>query len=509
MRNKLGSDIRSDCAWWSQFVWQIGDDQVTTGRITQEFALPDQSMDWFSATYTEPKACRFTCIRHRDSTPRLNDLLLFEATAALMKRFMYKSVIMVATMSALATAGWFGRKHYQKIQESRCLEDAADSLAKKDFQNAALCLRQALQLNPRSIEAVTATAEMLEMEGAPGAVEWRIRAAQLQPGDTEARFNWAQTAIKARDARSAAEALAGVKGSARGTAQYHKLAGALAWSLDDSEDAEKHYLEALRLEPSNSVTAFNLDTVRLRSTNKATAEEARLSIEQQLLTNSPLRLTALRQLMSYEKINQSLPKALDYSKQVISDGAASYEDKLEHLDLLHQVGNPEFDSWLLQLKQEATNSPARAFVLGKRLEKMENPTNVLAWVQSLPEDLQSSPPLLQLTADCYVTLKDWNRLLEAIDGQNWADAEPSRLAMIAFARRALGQDPAARSAWHAALEEAAHRLDGLSLLARLTARWGWDAERAEVLRETSIHFPSENLAVIKNDPPNGSENGLR
>jgi len=73
------------------------------------------------------------------------------------------------------------------------------------------------------------------------------------------------------------------------------------------------------------------------------------------------------------------------------------------------------DSWLLQLKQEATNSPSPIYDLGRRLAKFESPTNVLEWVQNLPEELQSSPAVPLLTADCYVALKDWNGLLQTIE----------------------------------------------------------------------------------------------
>ena len=410
-----------------------------------------------------------------------------------MRRLIYRSIILVAALASLTAAGWFSRKGYQKNQEHRFLENAADALQLNDLGTAALCLRQALQLNPKSIEAITTMADLLEREGAPSAVEWRIRAARLQPGDTTARLDWAETAIKTGALGSAEEALAGIAESARDTASYHKLAGALAWRLSRKAEAEMHYLEAARLESTNELSAFNLETIRLSSTNRAVAEAARLCIEQQQATNSSLRLTALRQLLAYEKINRAWPKALEYSQEIVTNTAANDDDKLNHLELLRQTADPQFDSWLSELKLSVTNSPARAFALGKRLQKLESPSHVLAWVQNLPEEVQSSPPVPQVAADCYVALKDWPGLLEAIESQNWADGEASRLALIALARRSLGQDAAAQSAWDEALEEAAHRLDGLSSLARLAAAWGWEPERKEVLAQMARQFPNEQL----------------
>jgi hypothetical protein len=166
------------------------------------------------------------------------------------------------------------------------------------------------------------------------------------------------------------------------------------------------------------------------------------------------------------------------------------------LDLLRSTEIRKAVSWLAELKEQATNSPARVSALGKRLAKVEGPRNVLAWVQSLPEEVQSTQPVPLLSADCYVALKDWTGLLETIETQNWADAESSRLALVALAHRSLGQQSAAQTAWHEALDEAAHRLEGLSRLARLTGNWGWEPEKKEVLAKISVQFPNEKLAQM-------------
>jgi len=409
-----------------------------------------------------------------------------------MNQRVWNILILVATISGLGLAAWFGCKHYQKIEAARWLDDARDSFERKDLRTAALSLTQALKLNPTDTDAVAMMADLLEMESAPSAVEWRVRAAQLQPHDAEARFNWAQTAIKLGNLPSANDALAGIADNLKGNARYHKLAGALAWRLHHSAEAELHYAEAARLERTNDLTEFNLQTVRLSSTNPITAEAARLSLEQQA-TNTNVRLVALRQLIAYEEINRAWSKALQYSQEIVTNPAANYDDMLMHLELLNQAGEPDFATWLSQLEQTATNSTASAFALGKRLERLQNPTNVLDWIQTLPEDIQSAVPLSQLAADCCVALKQWRKLLETTKGKNWAEAEPSRLALVALAHRSLGEDSSSQDAWRAALEQAAYRLDGLSSLAHLAAVWGWEPERKQVLAQISSRFPNERL----------------
>src|SRR5262249_18358696 len=152
----------------------------------------------------------------------------------------------VSLLVVTAAAGWFGHKAYARAVERRCLEDAEDSLEKRDFMNATRCLRRVLELNPKNTDAPAKIARLLEAQGKPGASDWRNLAAELHPQDASFRFDWAETALKTRDNRSAATALEGVGQADRETAQYHKLSGALDWSLGHWDAAEEHYVKALQ-----------------------------------------------------------------------------------------------------------------------------------------------------------------------------------------------------------------------------------------------------------------------
>src|SRR5262249_7906399 len=153
-------------------------------------------------------------------------------------------------------------------------------VAKKDFHNASLCLQRALQLNPISANAAEAMADMLEAAGAPSTESWRMRAAKLDPKNSEKRLHSAETAIKAQEIASATAALDGLDAKSKSTAAYYKLKGAAAWSVHRAEEAEKNYLEAARLEPSNMAIQLNLATIRLISTNETVVDAARVSVRQ-------------------------------------------------------------------------------------------------------------------------------------------------------------------------------------------------------------------------------------
>src|ERR1700687_5578587 len=98
-----------------------------------------------------------------------------------MNSLVRKTLIFVAVMAAVATAGWFGRKAYKQSAEHRLITQANQYIEKKDLRNTALCLQRALQINPMSAEASEMMADLLEPAGAPAALSWRARAAKLQP----------------------------------------------------------------------------------------------------------------------------------------------------------------------------------------------------------------------------------------------------------------------------------------------------------------------------------------
>jgi predicted Zn-dependent protease len=405
-----------------------------------------------------------------------------------------KFLVFALVMAAVAAAGWFGRKSYKHATERRLVAEANQFLKTNDFRHAELCLRRALQVNPLSLPATKLVADMLESAGVPSALEWRVRTSQLQPANTSYRLAWAETALKLGDSKSAQEALEGIPATAKTSADYQKLAGALSWSKRDPADAEAHYLKALQLEPANLTIVLNLDTIRLASTNTEIAAAARRSLEQ-LATNSLYGPSALHHLTRDALGRKSLTDAMRFSKQLAAGSSATFVDKIDYLQLLRVCTNAEFGAYFASLKMEAADSSARAFALGRWMALSESPTNALAWLQSLPLGIRTNQPVPLIATDCRIALRDWPGLLAEVDKQDWAEANFYRLALISLAQRSLGKDYASESAWHSCLRQSAHRLERLSRLAQVTAGWGWKAENIEVLQEITSQFPKEKWAA--------------
>jgi tetratricopeptide (TPR) repeat protein len=411
-----------------------------------------------------------------------------------MKSFFKKALVFSLAMAVVAMAGWFGRKAYRKSSERRLIAKAVQYLEQKDFRNTTLCLQRALQINPMSLESCRIMGDMLDSAGMPASLGWRIRAARLQPENVTNLFVWAQTALKFKDSGSAAEALRSVDEKQKGTATYHKLAGALAWYAGRPDEAEKNYSEASRLEPSNASITLNLNTIRLASTNAEISRTARIALEQ-VTSDASLRSAALHTLLADAAGRRALAEAFKYSQQIVQDPSAAFSDKVDYLKLCRQTTNENYAAWRTSLERDAENSPEHAFALGQWVVQTEGPENGLRWLRALPQKIQTNQMMPLIVTDCLMALKDWKGILEQTQSQNWGEAEFYRLALESLAQRSLGQVRAADSSWRKSLRLAEHRLDRLSHLAQVVGAWGWKSERLETLSQIITEFPGENWAI--------------
>ncbi|HLH56762.1 MAG TPA: hypothetical protein VKY92_24465 [Verrucomicrobiae bacterium] len=411
-----------------------------------------------------------------------------------MNGILRKLTIFAVAMGLVAAGGWFGRKAYKRAVETRMVTQARCFAATNDFHNAELCIRRALQVNPESVPAIRMVADILEASGQPASVGWRVRVAQLQDHNVTNRFEWAQTALKFHELKSAEQALEGVPPGERRSAIFHKLRGALAWSTHDLHEAESQFSAALELEPTNQSALLNLDTVRLASTNTETALQARESLSR--LTNSPsLCVTALRILEQDALARKAWPEALHLFSQLTQGPSATFDDKLAYLQLLKNCTNAQFSSWFSSIEGEATNSPVHAFAFARWMAGAQGPAAALNWTRQLPPTLRTNQPIPLITTDCQIALKDWPGLLSSISKQNWNEAEFYRCAMESLAYRSQNKEFLSKAAWQNAMRESARRLDRLTRLAQVTTGWGWQAENTEVLEKIASEFPAEKWAA--------------
>ena len=410
-----------------------------------------------------------------------------------MNGFIKKTVIFVAVIMAVGLVGWFGRKVYLKATEGHLVAEARTFLAKKDLRNASLCLQRAIQMNSLNPETCSLSADMLEADGSPAALSWRIRASQLRTNNVAYRLAWAETALRMNELPSAVLALRGIDEKYRTTAAFHKLAGTLAWDYHGAADAEKEFSAALKLEPTNQVVLLNLATIHLASTNQTVVEGARQYLDQVPHT-SPLYLTSIRYLAADAVLHKSPDRALFYSREIVADTNSNFADRLSQLGLLRETGDAQYGEYKRSVEKEALPSPVKVVALAHWVQAQDGATTALTWLQGLPATMQTNQPVPLAITDCQIALKDWTGLLAITDRQEWGELNCCRLALVALASRNLGDDRRSDAEWEKSLQLSSHRLDRLIRLNQLTSDWQWSPERKQVLEDVLAQFPKEMWA---------------
>ncbi len=405
-----------------------------------------------------------------------------------------KALIFALVMATVAAVGWFGRKAWKNHTERNLIAQARQYMAQNDWHNSDLCLRRVIQINPMSVEGAGLIADTLELQGSPDALVWRVRVAKLQPDNVTNHFAWAQTALKDQNVHSAAAALAGLSDKDRTTAEYFKLAGAIAWKSGQAAEAEKQYSAALRLEPDSLTIQLNLATIHLTSTNRAVADAGRAALKQ-LSTNAALHLVVLQHLVTDAVDRKAYTSALAYSEKIAHDPAATFADRIETLQIMRMAKSEDYAPWLASLEKSAADSPLDVYELGRWMIVAENPGTAYKWLRSLPPQTENNLPIQLIMTDCQIALKDWNGLFAAVQSKDWGETEFYRVALVSLAQRSLGQSAVSAESWQHALHLAAAQPEHLAELAQVTGQWGWGPERTAVLQEVIERYPKEKWAV--------------
>jgi Flp pilus assembly protein TadD len=409
-----------------------------------------------------------------------------------------KVLLVVLVLGILALGGGYaGYRGYKFIRQAHLIKQAQHYLTKSDAKKALLCLQRVLRSNPRNVEACRLMAELSEAGRSPGALLWRSRVVELNPRSLDDRLALARSSMMFRDYALATNALEGVDAAGRKTAAYQNIAGAVASTVGQFAQAEAHFLEAARLEPTNPAPQLNLAVVRLQGTNTSAMAEARTTLKRLSSdpTNSLLRCQALRELVVDSMRSRQTNAALELSRNLVQQTNSAFSDRLLRLDVLKGNQNAEFKPALAASQREAGTNTANIYELSVWQMTRIGPAETLAWLRSLPKNAQTNQPVALLTAECYTMLRDWRGLQNSLKQQNWAELEFVR---HAFQTRALrGQDlpDAAKAEWDLALKTANGQKASLVMLLRLAAQWNWQSEGEDLLWTIVNRYPGEQWAI--------------
>ena len=412
-------------------------------------------------------------------------------------------LLILAAIGGAAGLGW---REYRKIQQHRMVEMARESIGKKDFKRAAASIQGALALNPRNIAANRMMVEVTEAAGSKEAIYWHRVIAELEPKVAANQVALADCALRHNEPAIAEQALALVGGDGRNTATFHDAAGRLALSANQIADAEKHFAEAAKLEPANEEFQLHAAAARMQSDNAEIRNGARETVER-FLPHAKLGRVAARALLDNLFRNKEWEKALGLSKQIQSAPDAVFGDRMLYLGLLRRFKQPQFNSYLLTLQDQAADDAEKAASLISWLSGNGLVLVAVEWAKRLPEETAAKMPVPLAIGECYALQHNWQALKPLVTETNWEHADFLRMAFLARVQRESGDALSSRNSWTSAVKAAVSRPDELILLTRYATKWGWEDEATDVLwtiargnagQQSALNILAQNYAAKGN-----------
>jgi Flp pilus assembly protein TadD len=407
---------------------------------------------------------------------------------------MRKTVIVLVCCTATLLTAYTGYRGYKVWKRDHMMSLARQFAAKSDARNTLLSLQQVLRSDPRNIEGARMMAQLMEAARSPSALLWRSRVVELNPHSLDDRLALAQTALIFGDYASATNALEGVEAAGRKTATYHNIAGAVASTANLRAEAEAHFLEAARLEPTNLVPQLNLAVVCLHGTNALAMADARASLAR-ISSHPAFRCKALRELVVDALDCRQTNDALALSRDLVQEPSSTFSDRLLRLDVLKATQDPQFKGTLAADQREAGTNTAKLYELSLWQMNRMGPEDTLVWLQSLPRNLQTTQPAALLAAECHSGLEDWRGLSGSLTNQNWGELEFLRHAFLARAMRGQDLGLASKEEWELALRAANGQKASLVMLLHRAAQWKWQSEGEDLLWTIVNQNPGETWAV--------------
>ncbi len=374
-----------------------------------------------------------------------------------------------------------GFRVYRHWQEGHLIRRAAAFLSGGDTRTASLNARRALQLNPQNVDAMRMIAEVAEKTGDRGALDWRKKVAELNPGSADDALALVRCALSLGDLPTAEKALASVAESARQKPDFQAASARFAETKKDFTAAETHWAKAAELAPNDASYRLQLALTRL-ALNDSAKRESGLAMLGKLRAEPKERAAATRALIIDAIAHHT--DAQGYralAKELAGYNDAPFSDRILYLEILRQQQDPAFEAYLNKLKEQV---PANATNLSSLLSWMTRDRmsgQAIAFAKTLPPEALAKWPVPLALAEANAQGGDWPRLERLTKDGNWANYDFLRRAYLARAFRGEGNKLAATRELAAAQKEAGNNPQTLLTLTQTIADWGWQDDAVDLL----------------------------
>lgn len=252
-------------------------------------------------------------------------------------------------------------------------------------------------------------------------------------------------------------------------------------ALGQYGNAERHFQQALELEPGDRQLRLNLATVRLALAPPGGSDALRKELEA-LQKEPDVALEATRALLAEARRRGDTVAALKLARELHSAPGGNVTDQLLYLEELQHAKSPEFEAELDALRK-ATNNSGTIYAIMEWMNSHGLAAKTVAWHGALPATIQAELPEPLAVAEASVQIGDWKSLRSLINKANWGPLEFLRLA---YEARLLDErSPDVRTGqftdrWQHAVNSTAGNANGIAMLARLVQSWGWKNEASQL-----------------------------
>ena len=370
------------------------------------------------------------------------------------------------------------------LQRANVLLSEADSkditaaTRKSDLEQARRIGKEVLRLHPDSISAYYVLAEAAEKGNLQETVVWRAQIARLLPHDFDSQLNLASAALRFSQLDLARKALDKVPPDNRDRAAFHVVAGWLARAEGNVPEQEHQFAAAVKKEPGNDLYQFNLAVLRIRSPDPEKRTDARATLER-LSKTTGFRTGALRGLLNDAVERSDLAAADSFAQQLQMAQQVTFNDYLLCLNFYRKLDDKKFSALLQKVKAFAARDPSDVALLMSWMNMNGFATEVLQWLDKLPSEISTQPPVAISVAEAFAAAKNWSRLKRWTRAGSWKEADYLRLAYQALAARQSrqsGGEAEFNSLWRSAELEADEKPEHQAQLARLATKWNLNVE---------------------------------
>lgn len=366
-------------------------------------------------------------------------------------------------------------------QERHLVRRASAILGGGDLKAASLAARRAYQINPKSADAARLLAQVAQRAGDSAELDWRRKVLELVPDSTDDALALVRAAMRTNDLATADRTLQAIPESRRHTASYEAALGRLAEMRGNRAEAEEHWARAADLAPSDGAYQTQLALIRLGSSD-AIKRDAALQALDRLRADPQQRAAATRALIADGASRRTDPERLrTLAADLQSFPDALFGDRVLYLEVLRQLHDPAYPTYLADMKQRAAANPADTATLLSWMSTNGMAKEAVEFAGTLPTETATKWPAPLALAEAYGKLQDWPGLQQHASRGDWGSFDFLRHAYLARADRATDDGVGAEQEWAAAQKGAAAQPQALLMLARTVAGWDWQKERTDLL----------------------------